>query len=313
MISIERYATNKKSDWDNFVKDSKNGVFLFQRDYIEYHSNRFSDFSLMIYNNGELFTVLPANIDSDCLVSHGGLTYGGFVTNMRMKIPLMLKIFDATIEYLKAEKIKRIIYKKCPYIYHSFPSDEDLYALFRKGASLVRRDVSSTVYLGKLPAFQKNRIRAIMKAKLLGLNVKECNDLSTFWGILQLNLARKYHKEPVHSLQEIKNLKKMFPKNIRLFASYKDDIMLAGILIYESNNAVHAQYIARDLDNEMPGATDILFSYLIKYYSFSKNYFDFGISTEQEGLYLNEDLVSFKEGFGARSITHDFYEVDVNG
>jgi hypothetical protein len=299
-------------EWNNFLSGSNNDVFLFHRDYMEYHSNRFVDSSLMVYDDQHLVALLPANIDSDRLISHGGLTFGGFITDSRMTAPLMLNIMKEFLNHLRGENIKEIIYKKIPAIYHSCPSDEDLYALFRIGARLIRRDVSSTLYSKRPIPFKRNRIYNIRKAKSAGIVVKESHDLAAFWEILQLNLARKHNKEPVHSLQEIVYLKETFPQNIRLFASYKDSTMLAGSLIYESPNVAHTQYLARNVDSKDTGSTDILISNLIAMYSSSKRYFDFGISTEDNGLHLNEALVFFKEGFGARSIVYDTYGVDIN-
>jgi hypothetical protein len=43
-------------------------------------------------------------------------------------------------------------------------------------------------------------------------------------------------------------------------------------------------------------------------YSSSKKYFDFGISSEKNGRYLNIGLIQNKESFGARAIAYDFYE-----
>jgi hypothetical protein len=311
-IHICKYSLSKKMEWNNFLSGSNNDVFLFHRDYMEYHSNRFVDSSFMVYDDEHLVALLPANIDSDRLISHGGLTFGGFITGSCMTAAMMLNIMKEFVNHLRGENIIKIIYKKIPAIYHSSPSDEDLYALFRIGARLIRRDVSSTLYCKRPIPFQKNRIRNIKKAKSAGIVVKESPDLAAFWEILQLNLARKHNKEPVHSLQEMLYLQKSFPQNIRLFASYKDSTMLAGALIYESPNVAHAQYIARNVDSKVPGSLDFLFSYLIAMYSSSKRYFDFGISTEDNGLYLNEALVFFKEGFGARSIVYDTYEVDIN-
>ena len=62
MISICRYTQNKQTEWDDFVKVSKNGTFLFLRAYMDYHSDRFQDHSLMFYNEkNRLIAVLPAN------------------------------------------------------------------------------------------------------------------------------------------------------------------------------------------------------------------------------------------------------------
>jgi hypothetical protein len=312
MINICRYSAKRKNEWNDFLSSSKNGTFIFHRDYMEYHRDRFQDFSLMIYDDDDLIALLPANIGSDCLISHEGLTFGGFIIDKLMRLPTMLRVFKEVIRLIQQENIKKFIYKKIPYIYSTIPSDEDLYALSRIGARLIRRDVSSTISLKDMPPFQKNRIRSIKKAENLGVNTHESDEFALFWRILNLNLFTKYNKYPVHSIDEIIYLHNKFPRNIRLFASYKDETMLAGIMIYESSNVVHAQYIATDPYNRVPGSIDIIISHLIQEYSSKKNYFDFGISTENCGLYLNEDLVFFKEGFGARSVVYDFYEVDLN-
>ena len=52
-----------------------------------------------------------------------------------------------------------------------------------------------------------------------------------------------------------------------------------------------------------------LFTHLIEEVFSNKEYFDFGISNENNGKNINEGLLYWKEGFGARSITQDFYEI----
>ena len=44
---IKRYSDRCKDEWDDFVRDSRNGTFLFMRGYMDYHADRFADFSLM--------------------------------------------------------------------------------------------------------------------------------------------------------------------------------------------------------------------------------------------------------------------------
>jgi hypothetical protein len=312
MIKISEYDPCKKEEWNKFLCTSKNGTFLFDRDYMDYHKHRFLDNSLMIYDGEDLVALFPANIANDCLFSHGGLTYGGLITDKRMNASLMVKIFDNIINYSKNKDLNKIIYKAIPYIYHSIPSDEDLYALFIKGAKLFRRDVSSTIYLRKKMAFQKKRMHVIKKARFCKAEVKESDDFASFWNILRSKLFKKYRKEPVHTFHEIKYLHEKFPQNIRLFASYIDDCMLAGVVIYESTNVAHVQYMASDPDNTAPGSLDIIISYLIEDYSSKKIFFDFGISTEKEGIYLNEGLIFFKESFGARATAYDSYRIDLH-
>jgi hypothetical protein len=309
-LGIAIYSSDKKDEWNAFLNKSKNGLFLFNRDYMEYHSDRFVDFSLMIYERNKLIALLPANVEGKVLVSHGGLTFGGFITNVKMKVSLMLKIFDETKDFLRAHSIEKIIYKCVPYIYWSIPAEEDRYALFRNRATLVRRDVTSTVYLPEKGSFQKIRRRCIKKAEMANLEVKRADDFKSYWNILEANLAERHSTKPVHSLEEIEYLHSKFPDNIKLFASYREGAMLAGVVVYESTNVVHAQYIANTDSGEEIGALDLVFSYLINEYYHDKKYFDFGISIENNGLYLNEGLIFFKEGFGARAVVHDFYEVD---
>ena len=47
-------------------------------DFVEYHSDRFTDYSLMVYEDQKLIAIMPANFDENGDVhSHQGLSYGG--------------------------------------------------------------------------------------------------------------------------------------------------------------------------------------------------------------------------------------------
>jgi hypothetical protein len=311
-LHLNLYSEQYKGRWDSFVSQGKNGMFLFYRDYMDYHSDRFIDHSLMIYEGKELVALLPANLEGKVLASHNGLTFGGFITNSSMTAATMLKIFDQLMDYLAAKSINKLIYKCIPYTYHPIPAEEDKYALFRKGAKLFRRDVTSTVLLSEKVRFQEIRRRSIKKATSGNLQVKKVDDFESYWDILKVNLAERHSTKPVHSLPEIEYLHSKFPDNIKLFASYQGNAMLAGVVVYESTNVAHAQYIGSSEEGRKMGALDAVFSYLIEEYYQDKRYFDFGISTENEGRYLNEGLIFFKEGFGARAVVHDFYELDVH-
>lgn len=76
-LSVVRYTSDQKIVWDSFVAASRNGTFLFMRDYMDYHADRFTDYSLMFYKGGRLLALLPGNIEDDTYCTHGGLTYGG--------------------------------------------------------------------------------------------------------------------------------------------------------------------------------------------------------------------------------------------
>ena len=79
MIEIHRYTAAYHRDWNDFVSESSNGTFLFLREYMEYHADRFTDYSLLVYEGNKLLALLPANRSGDVLYSHAGLTYGGLI------------------------------------------------------------------------------------------------------------------------------------------------------------------------------------------------------------------------------------------
>lgn len=311
IFNIEKYNSSWAQEWDNFNATSKNGTFLFHRSFMEYHKDRFEDHSLLILNQkNELFALLPANIQGDTLICHGGLTYGGFVSNSKMTTPYMLEIFQETINYLREKQIKNLVYKTIPKIYHSIGSEEDLYSLFRYDAQLIRRDVISVIDYKEEYLIQERRSRSKKKAEKLGLTIQEDSNLSSFWEILTEILASRHKTKPVHSVEEICYLANLFPENIKLYTCNDQENILAGVVMFITKNTAHAQYIATSDDGLTKGALDLLFFKLIELYK-HKRYFSFGISNENNGKFLNEGLIAQKEGFGARAICHDHYHISI--
>ncbi len=298
-----------KEAWDGFVKTSRQGTFLFERDYMDYHCDRFSDFSLMIYVKNKLFAVLPANRDGDMLYSHQGLTYGGLLTQWQATAETVCEIFQCINDFLKCEDIHRVVYKAIPWIYHRLPSEEDLYALVHVcKARLMARDIASTIVSSTNLKFTELRRRGSRKALQHQVTIEETTDLASFWDVLNANLQSKYHATPVHTLAEIRRLKDFFPRNIRAFVAKLGDETLGGVLVYVSNQVVHCQYISASPSGKALGALDLLFDTLIHHTFKDVPYFDFGKSTEQLGSYLNTKLIFQKEGFGGRGVCYDWYE-----
>ena len=226
-----------------------------------------------------------------------------------MDVNLMLQIFDELKEYLKENGFKKLIYKAIPHIYHSYLSDEDLYALFVNNATLIRRDVSSTINMDVKIPFSKNMKRNKKKAENKGLKLKRSHDFDTFMGLKEEQLLKKYGKNPTHTAEEMEYLAGKFPENIKLFAVECNGEMVDGLLIYESENVVHAQYQGATERGMKLCASSLIYDKIINHYCHGKKYFDFGISTENNGRYLNHGLIDFKERFGARSVVYDSYEL----
>lgn len=311
-MKILKYSTEYKNGWDDFITSSKNSHFFFKRDYMDYHSDRFDDFSLMFHDEKDkLIAVLPANKKNDILYSHQGLTFGGIIVNDKMTTEIMLHIFDSLKSFLKENNFSKLVYKCIPYTYHLKPTEEDRYALFINEAELIRRDVSSTIDLSGGVRYSKGRKWSVNKAKKEDLQVVETTDYEFFWKLLESVLEAQHGSKPIHSLEEIKELANSFPKNIKLYLASKNEEILCGAVIYENKEIVHTQYLANSLHGRDIGALDFLLDYLINDKYKEKKFFDFGISNEQEGKVLNTGLIAQKEGFGARAVVHDFYEMNI--
>ena len=276
---------------------------------MEYHKQRFKDHSLLIYYKEKLTAIFPANIVHNKVYSHSGLSYGGVIISNKTKQSQVNEILAAICLYFKAIDKNEIYYKCIPSIYHRYPSEEDKYALFKLNAQLYRRDVSTTIQLENMPGLSKGRKWLLARARKNHIEVSESDEFVEFIDLETSLLQTKYNAKPVHSAQELSLLKSLFPNNIKLYEArnFEGDL-LAGIIIFVTATTIHAQYISSTLAGKELGAFELIFDSILKEYS-SKKYFDFGISTENDGIYLNEGLLSYKESFGGRATVCDFYKI----
>ena len=312
MFEIKPYSPEMKSEWDAFVGASKNGLFLFFRDYMDYHHDRFEDHSIVVYRQNKLYALLPANISHDVLYTHQGLTFGGLIVNEHFTAAESITVFKLINAYLRNEGIRKVVYKAIPWLYYQQPAEEDLYAIYRTtNAKLVARDISTAIRLDMPLACNEMRNRGIKKALHHGIIVEERKRWTDFWEKLTTNLQTKYHVSPLHSLAEIRMLKARFPNNIRLFTAKYDNKVLGGTVVYEYGNVAHTQYISASLEGKKLHALDLLLDKLIHEVYRNKTWFDFGKSTEQQGTILNEGLIFQKESFGGRAVCYDWYEWDL--
>ena len=309
-IKIRLYQNTDYELWNSFVDRAKNATFLFHRDFMEYHKDRFDDYSLMIFEKENLVAILPANRVGATVYSHQGLTYGGLVYLDGLRLASVIMIFRALLLFLNSNKIEILELKTIPSIYHHKPAEELNYALFLVEAKLIRRDTMSVIDLSKNDRLSKDRKNAIKKAQKNNLIIKEENDFDLFWNqVLIPNLENRHKSKPVHSLAEIAILKSFFSENIRQFNVYKENQIIAGTTIFLSKNVAHSQYMSKNEEDKGFGSLDFLHNYLLNTVFKDRKFFDFGISNECQGKKLNEGLSYWKESFGASTIVHDFYEV----
>lgn len=314
MIRILRYDEKNKEEWNTFVKQSKNGIFMFDRNYMDYHSDRFKDHSLMIYNDSELIAVIPMCEKEKMLISHGGLTYGGFITDAKMKQHTMNDCMKELMSYAHDNGYRKIIYKTIPHIYHAQPAEEDRYALYSLGAQINTIDASTYVNLSNPLKMPKGRKAQISRAKREGVTIEIFSSLNDYEAFIELEnnvLAERHDTKAVHTGQELKMLHDRFPKNIHLFGAIYDGKLIAGTVVYEYDSVIHTQYMAANDDARKIGALDLTINTVIEKYKNNKKWIDFGISTEHGKIYLNEGLISQKEGFGGRTGVYEIWEISL--
>jgi hypothetical protein len=311
-VQVVGYQPSLQALWDAFVDVSKNGTFLFKRDYVEYHADRFVDASLLVLDEKERpVALLPASRSDTVITSHGGLTYGGLVVDSGMTLPLMLETIDAVIAHFRARDVLRLVYRPVPAPYHRYPTGEDLVALFLAGATLTRRSALAVVDQRDRLPFQERRRRGVRRAIAAAVRIIASADLPAYWELLSSTLLEAHGAKPVHTLEEIARLQASFPRNIKLYCALRNDRLVAGVLVYESELVARAQYIAAGPEGKDVGALDLLFHTLLTETFASKRYFDFGTSERNQPTVLQRGLLEQKEGFGARVVAQDQYEINL--
>ena len=333
-MTIIPYSITRKETWDAFVEMSKNGTFLLKRGFMDYHSDRFFDCSLLVYagispdgdfkekslTTKDLVAVFPANWDKEqrTVYSHQGLTYGGLVVLPEVTQKEVLDIMQAILQYYRdMMQAERLVYKPIPYIYSSIPSGEDLYALFRAGAKLSRRLVSTCVSMQNPMKMRSSRVQQARKAVDHGFYIDRMTEgdnetLREYWTLLEDVLMTHHNARPTHTLQEMQLLMSQFPKNIKLYIVRHEKSIVAGIIIFECRRVAHVQYMASGDEGRAYGALDLLLRHLINERYKQFDYVDFGTSNEDGGRVLNEGLIFQKEGFGGRAVCYDTYEVNIS-
>ena len=307
---IQRYNPSLQATWDAFVRDSKNGTFLFERGYMDYHSDRFVDHSLMYYDaKRRLVALLPANevTATGDYYSHQGLTYGGFILTVRNTVEQVMELMSDTLDYLRQQGFERWHYKQMPTIYHRCPAEEDEYALWRAGAVIEVCNISCSVPLMMPPIMERRRKRGVSRAEELGYQLEEGASLEEFWPIMVENLRERYDASPVHTLAEMQLLQSRFPDRIRCYlVRDAQGVAQAGAVVFLTCPlTVHVQYAHATHQGKADGAIDLLYVRLMDLFRRQGySYFDIGTSNEQGGRILNEALIAQKEGFGGRGIAY---------
>ncbi len=312
LIEVSDYLPDQADAWNSFVARAKNATFLFDRRFMDYHSERFADNSLIFTDNGKVIALLPANLSGATLLSHGGLTYGGFITDARMSAVRMLDVFAACIGHLRHSGIRTLVYKPVPHFYHTLPAEEDIYALHRFGASLIQVDASAAIPVARRPKFAKSKQNGVKSAKRAGLVARESFHWEACWGLLCAVLAERHGTTPTHSLLgDHASCQRFSRSNPVCSQPILRSEMVSGVVVFDCTRTVHVQYIASNQTGRDHGGVDLIVDHLLCDVFPDRDWLDFGISTEANSSVLNAGLANQKEMFGARTVVYQRYSVDI--
>ena len=275
---------------------------------MEYHKDRFDDYSLLIYDDHKLIAVFPANIKEKQVYSHQGLSYGGVILKeKRISFSIHLKIYQSILKFLNSNNIETLHIKSIPDFYFKSVNQESEIIFNWLKAEVSKVDIYSVIDTSDLyNKPNRNRLRNLKTATSLPLHFyEEKNDFHQFWEqVLNKNLQNRFGVHAVHSLDEIKYLKHSFNDEIKLFLVKDQKSILAGAVLFIFDDVVHFQYSA-GIEDRSNGALDFLFIEIVEKYSQMK-FISFGSSMVSKNQ-ISKGLLYWKESLGARNSVQKFY------
>ncbi|EAS19343.1 gamma-carotene hydroxylase [Flavobacteria bacterium BBFL7] len=297
-ITIQKYYPKNAIAWNTFIRHSCNGTFLLNRNFMDYHQDRFEDASLMVYDNDLLVACVPGNEVGDHFYSHQGLTYGGIFMKVDLSIELLKAIVTDVVFYLKSQYLA-IQIKWQPEIYnsHHVSTIEQFNIL---GFNTVHALHNLHVDLKSEIKISSKKTSGYRNGKFDHLTLKINNDFSAFWNaVLQPQLKARHQAHPVHSIEEIELLASRFPNQIKQSLVYQDDELIAGVTFFIKGNIVKSQYAAATIKGMKTSALDYLYIEMTKDFKDQNyQYIDYGHVNEIDGT-INRGLQRFKEELGA--------------
>ena len=316
---VERYRSEHAPVWEAAVVASGNGPFLLRRSYLDYHADRFEDFSWLIWRGDVLRALFvagrgwaAAGAAQDLLVAHPGLPYGGLVYALPLTYQELGGIMTELRAAWRAAGFRQLLIRPVPRAFCRRPSDALAYWLHEQGAGLSQRGLNSVIDLTLPLRAGKSRRNNLRLARRHGLAVDASQDYAAFWAILTENLARRHGARPVHMLAEITYLQQHNPAHISLYVARIGPEMVAGVVLYHDagQGFAHTQYIASSALGQQTGAVDAVLAYVTEWCA-AAGYQRLSLGTSMPGGVLSAGLLSQKEGAGAVGEVQDTYLLEL--
>ena len=298
-----RYDATQLRIWDGAVLRARNSHFMFLRGYMEYHGDRFDDCSYMLVRGRKLVALLPAHRQNDDLISHQGLSFGGWILAPECLHSDLDAGFHMLAEDIARQGCKRLIYSPSPYPYHKGSCDDDAFILQKQGAHRHSTRLSAFLLNSTgLPTKRKFRRRLKLGEATSPCVFEETEDLDRFWSCLTAFLENCYSTTPVHNREEMQLLKSLFPNAIRLVVGRYGSEWLIGMVIFLSPQVLRFQYMFQRTDMPRAFLSDRITAWIIHQPDFSRPWIDFGTSLNPSSGELVESLHLHKEILGARGL-----------
>jgi hypothetical protein len=314
-VRVVDFSAEHEEKWDAWCAGAVNGTFLHSRRFLKYHRGRFTDASSLLMEAERIVGVFPAAIaldDPKLVVSHPGATYGGIVHHGRLRGTRMIEALSALRSHYSSRGFHTLLYKAVPHIYMLVPAQDDIYALARLGARKAHTYLSASIDLENRRQTTERLCRGLRKAQKIVTISNDISLLGELWTVLEHNLERKYGVKPTHSREEITVLQELFPDEIGIRCALLDGKVEAGIVLFNSPQVWHTQYIATsERGCQVRALIAVLESAIEEARGNGVRHFDLGTSNEKGGTVLNDGLYRFKTKFGAGGLTYEFYELDL--
>ncbi len=309
-LEIVKYQSHLQKIWDDFIPKTSRGTFLHLRRYLDYHANRFEDYSLMFFNGAKLIGVLPAHRKNDQIFSHNGLTYGDFLIDTNIFIDKKIELVKQALLFLKKKGFKTLDIKTVPEIFHR-QTDQSNEFIFNALGGNIQMLMPFFAFENSNYSPNRNRKRSIRKALNFELKIYQNNKLiDDFWILVHQNLKNRYQAQPVHTIEEIRLLMQRFPEKILLFGLCKEQELSSGALVYLFDGTLHFQYVHSTLQKDSRNAVDFLIDQIFSQYQDKYRYFSLG-SSQVAPDQLNKSLVYWKESFGSKIFNQYFYSFNL--
>jgi len=318
-IFVRELFQSDASVWDQFVDSSTNGTIFHEMKFLGYHEPRKFDLRFLTFYEGRnrIIALLPFELKDGILKSPVGASYGGLVLS-QMSLQKTYQVVLALLGWAAENGVRKIRFTYAPLIYTDrMAQDLDfvlLYCGFQNTQNLFS-SVIDLVWFSQGDSFQKvspSGRRAIKKSLMEDVQIQETGDLDSYYPILERNKL-KFGVKPAHQLNEMKELQKRYPDQIKLFGAFCQENLIAGVWTMKCNSRVAlAFYIASDPDfNLVRPVNRLLFEIARKFSQEGMQYLDLGVSmntSSDNPIEPSWSLVSFKEIAGSKGFLRPSYE-----